>query len=170
MSVGRHVSLLASVAMAVAAGWVHGRWTGRWDAPVELAEAATRLEQVPREFRGWVGVDAPLDPRQVEAGHVAGLLSRTYRSPKDGVGVTALLVCGRPGPISLHTPDVCYTASGFESRGDPERVTLSDADGSPAHFWKGRFGKRHVLSTESRLILWSWTTDGRWNAPDHPRL
>ena len=34
---------------------------------------------------------------------------------------TALILCGRPGPVSIHTPDVCYRGLGYEPTGSPSR-------------------------------------------------
>lgn len=170
MNRGRVAPLLASLALAAATGLVHGRWTGRWNPPSDLANESARLARVPFEIDGWRGENSWIDPRQLEAGQIAGHLSRSYRPNDGGEPVTVLLVLGKPGPIAVHTPDVCYTASGFDAVGVSRRVSFPGDQSSSPRFWRGEFGRSRGVISDSRRILWSWTTDGRWDAPDHPRM
>ena len=49
-----------------------------------------------------------------------GQISRVYTNPTKGLTVSVLLLCGLPGNISTHTPDVCYPGAGY-TLGNGER-------------------------------------------------
>src|SRR5947209_8583173 len=104
-------SLIVTATLAVvASGLVHGFWTDRWRPSVATAEAVARLEGVPLDLGGWRG-HRDDKPAPTGAG-VAGSLQRTYVNGKGQVVKMALL-CGRPGPLSVHTPVACYGGSGY---------------------------------------------------------
>src|SRR6202158_5618529 len=108
----RPIYPIAALVAVMASGVVHGLMTDRWQVSLEPAERAARLELVPFALGDWVGQDIETDLRQV--GPVAGFLHRRYLNRQTGIGVTVFIVCGRPGPVCIHTPDVCYRASGYE--------------------------------------------------------
>ena len=80
--------------------------------PVETAQAAERLDAMPLELGEWDGEVGEVKAGEAGAG-VAGCIKRRYVHRKTGAVVSLFLVCGRPGPVSIHTPEVCYGASGF---------------------------------------------------------
>jgi hypothetical protein len=72
----------------------------------------------------------------------------------------------------VHTPDVCYPGAGYEPKAPPSRWDVTLAPGKQvAEFWAGTFvkpqsnGGNHILR-----ILWSWSADGVWTAPDNSRV
>jgi hypothetical protein len=81
-----------------------------------------------------------------------------------------LVVCGKPGPISVHTPEVCFPGAGFKIIGEPSPVTLSLGDDLPqAAFRTARFQKQNSAEKIEMDAFWSWTTNGQWQAPNYPR-
>src|SRR4051812_24951454 len=99
--------VVVAVALIASTGLIHGRMTGRWSGSSAVAEAIARLDRIPEVVDGRVGTPSELDRRVLEKAGIAGYVARTYRDPRGGPATTILLVCGRPGPISVHTPDVC---------------------------------------------------------------
>src|SRR5690349_8005042 len=94
--------------LIVGTGVVHGMRTGRWQPSAALTDAVARLDTVPMRIGDWEGEDTPLAGREPPG--VAAHLCRRYTNTRTGEAVTMFLVCGRPGPVSIHTPDVCYAA------------------------------------------------------------
>src|SRR5262249_40391692 len=91
--------------------------------------------------------------------------------PRSGSSVTVLLVCGRPGPISVHTPDVCYDGAGYEALGEPADLRLTvGTSGRDAGFRHVLFRKTNSVVPAYLRVFWSWTSAGTWEAPDNPRL
>jgi hypothetical protein len=148
----------ASLAL-LAAGLVHGFWTDRWAASVETASAAQRLPALPNKLGDWQGQD--LETKSSAPG-VAGSLTRRYTNRRLGASVVMALVCGRPGPVATHTPEVCYGASGYVVN-DKKAVQLDVEDG-PAPFWTSD-ATRTTVTDETRLRLyWAWNGGQGWVA------
>jgi hypothetical protein len=165
----RNLPLLAAIAVVVSSGAYQGVWSHRWTASREIAAAVARLDRVPREFGDWVGVDAKIDERELELAEIAGHVSRRYRR-RDGAAATILLVCGRTGPISVHSPDICYAGAGFELEAAPAKYDAeTGTPPRPAGFWVGDFIKRESAVPQRLRIYWSWNATGAWAAPESPR-
>src|SRR5436309_12454814 len=101
-----------AVAVVVAAGLVHGFWTDRWSVGEAVAAAASSLDRVPRSVGDWQA--EPLDGDQGSVPGVAGQLYLRYVNRKTGDAISIALACGRPGPVCIHTPDICYPSSGHK--------------------------------------------------------
>ena len=114
----RMLPALCALALLIASGAVHRWWAGSWSTSEEPAASAARLEDVPRTIADWDGQSQEINPRELEIAEVAGHLLRHYVRQGTHEAVTVLIVCGRPGPISVHTPDVCFSGQGFEMVGE----------------------------------------------------
>src|SRR5262245_25371792 len=115
----RALILSAGAVLLVLSGLVHGIWTQRWGAPVELTAAAARLQEFPLDVGDWKGQPLELDADAMAKAEAAGYVARIFRHPTKGE-VRMLLLCGRPGPVSLHTPDVCFPGAGLAFDAEPE--------------------------------------------------
>jgi hypothetical protein len=156
-------AIMGSAALVIC-GIVHGYWTDRWSPPVETAQAAQRLDAIPLEMGDWDGETIEVKAGEAGAG-VAGCIKRRYVHRKTGAAVSLFLVCGRSGPVSIHTPDVCYGASGF---------TVNNRDRYESRFgdsmWKTD-ATRASATEETRLRLyWGWSNGSSWTAADDPRV
>jgi hypothetical protein len=159
--------LTAAVAI-VAAGVVHGFWTDRWTPPTETTDAAARMALVSREIgkdvdgsREWSGEDVHGD---VTPG-IVGSLMRRYTSRVTGAKVVIALVCGRPGPVSIHTPASCYAASGY-TFGTAQRLAVRE----PSELFWTADTVRTRPTDETRLrLFWAWHAGAGWVAPDDAR-
>ncbi|HZV03982.1 MAG TPA: exosortase-associated EpsI family protein [Gemmataceae bacterium] len=156
-------ALIGSAAL-IACGIVHGYWTDRWSPPVETAQAAERLSAIPLELGEWDGEVLAVKDGEAGAG-VAGFIRRRYVHRKTGATVSLFLVCGRPGPVSIHTPDVCYGASGFtfSTRGQYE-------SGSGDSMWKADAVLTKATEETRLRVYWGWSDGSSWMAADDPRV
>ncbi|WP_406695894.1 exosortase-associated EpsI family protein [Singulisphaera sp. Ch08] len=160
-----------ALALVISAGIVHGRWTQRWAVSHTIEDAAARLRRLPMTLGDWQGMPMELDRKQVELAEIAGYVVRRYEDRVNKDVVTILLVCGSPGPISVHTPDICYAGAGFELIGAPELFTgPTHPSGPPALFRNALFGKTNATVPTYLRILWSWSASGPWVVPENPRL
>ena len=166
----RVLAVVTAALLIAGTGLVHGIRGGRWSRSREVEQALRGLDRVPRNVGDWRGHDGELDPRQVEAANLAGYLLRRYENRRDGRVVRVILTCGRSGPVSVHTPDVCLP--GRRLRADRPSLTLAAATGvraPAAEFWVATFRKEAAAPLCQR-VLWTWSADGSWQAPDRPRL
>lgn len=147
-----------------ALGYAHGRLTDRWGMPAEVSQAAERLALVPHEINGWVGTDLPIGTRQLEAASAEGSLSRQYMHSETGEVVQVMILCGRPGPIAVHPPTVCFVGSGVEQATEESKATLSSGE-TESEFFTADFVQTDLFE-EAQRTYWAWSTTGRsWSAP-----
>jgi hypothetical protein len=166
----RTLLLGSALLLLVGYGFAESLWTHGGQKHEALARAVARLQSVPAVVGDWEGKEMKLDPRQVARAEMSGYVYRRYVNRRSQAAVTVLLVCGRPGPTSLHSPDLCYAGLGYTQAGRSARHTLPKAGASgEAAFWVGEFHKPGP-TPEPLRILWAWNATGAWQAPDHPRF
>jgi hypothetical protein len=161
--------LIIAVAAVALAGWWHGHQTARWGESDELNQAAQRIDRIKSKIGDWEGRSGEIDTKQLKIAEIVNYASRTYINRRTGQQLAILLICGRPGPISVHTPDVCYQGAGYVM-GRLVPYALRDAPGlaRQPEFWAARFTKEP--GPQLLNILWTWSNGGIWQAPEHPRF
>jgi Protein of unknown function (DUF3485) len=166
----RILPVVTVVFLLAAYGVAEGLWSDRWVTSAALSEAPARLASLPLVAGPWKGTDEELDARQILVGELKAHLFRRYVHETTGEGVTVLAVCGRPGPIAVHSPEVCFGGSGFTPKGARVRHKV-EADGlsGPAEFWSERYEKKGALP-EYLQIYYGWNDLAGWQAVDNPRL
>lgn len=152
----------SAVAAVVLTGLVHGFWTERWTTNDSAALAATRLKQIANDLGDWAGEPMIETPRQTDG--ISGFLYRRYVHRQTGTTITVALYCGRAGPMSIHTPDVCYAGGGYDVG-----ASVKHAIGS-AEFRTAQFFKTSATDRSQLRIFWSWNATGEWQVPDSPRF
>lgn len=158
------------LALVIAFGVAEGLWANRWQISDAPEQAAARLAEVPLSVGDWKGEPRELDARQVAKAELTGYLHRRYVNEQTEEAVTVLLVCGRAGPVSLHTPDVCYQGAGYHlSESQTRRDVAPESMAEPVKFWVGQFQKDGAVPDPLR-IFWIWGANGKWETPDNPRL
>jgi hypothetical protein len=164
----RLLPILAAGGLLLAYGAAEGTWTERWHHSHATEDAAARLATVPPTIGDWQSRDEELDPRQAVKAELSGSLLRHYINRTNGARLTVVLVCGRPGPISLHTPDVCFVGSGQVLVESPKAQPMPDDH--PAQFFVGRFRSGEETAVEYSRAFWGWSANGDWSAPASPRF
>jgi hypothetical protein len=162
--------IVAGLVVVVGVGFVHGTWTGRWHNGPELDAAVARLPQGPCDLGDWHGEPAFLDPAELAKAGVAGSWVEQFRHRRDGTVVLVMLLCGRPGDISVHRPENCYAGAGYEIEGEARVRSLDLPPGAaPARLWTARFRKPDAVDARALRIWWGWYAGGSWQAPSYPR-
>lgn len=164
--------LITATLLVTLTALIQGDWSGRWTTSDKLQKAVDQLKKVPTRIGDWEGhprelakTPASLNRRQLEIGEVAGYVARDYTNRRDGGQVMVLLVCGRPGPIAVHTPDICYEGIGYTAP-KPHQPAVEPAVES-AQFTSALFRKPDAPSLQ---IFWTWNDGHGWQTPDNPRL
>jgi exosortase/archaeosortase family protein len=170
----RAIPVLAGAALALVL-WptiVAGNRTGRWRSSEELNAAVARLDGVPTTIGDWAGRTEAVDASAVKIADLAGSLMRRYENSRIGKTITLLLVCGRPGPVSVHNPDICYPGTGFEmAQEQPERLSVPlDPTRDRAEFAWAEFQRHGSVPPQRLRIHWSWKYMGAWSIPFSPRI
>jgi len=161
----RWIPAVAAMAAILVCGAVQGVWTGRWGLSDEPAASAARLAAVPLALDDWDGEVQPMKSRLDSAGR----LCHRYVHRATGKSVTVLVVCDRPGPVSIHTPVDCYGAAGYQVSDKAPFTAPAETDAAPAEFWTSQFRKNTPGETSYLRIFWAWGAAGSWQAADNPR-
>jgi hypothetical protein len=164
----RLMPILVAFPMLLAFGAMEGAWTERWQHSHLTDDAAGRLAQVPLSVGEWQSQTQELDQRASVKAELSGSQLRHYTHRTSGALLTVLFVCGRPGPISVHTPDVCFVGSGYALADTPSAHAIPEMH--PAQFVVGKFRKGDDAISEYFRAFWGWSADGDWSAPPSPRL
>jgi hypothetical protein len=162
--------LLTALALLAAGGLVHGLWTERWHGHLDVELAAERLAACPVDVGDWKGEEIELDRDELRQARVAGYWARRFTRQHSEITVSAILLCGQPGPMAVHTPDVCYSGAGYELTAPPVRCTVDIGAGRPAEAWAGKFRKFEANVPTYLRVFWAWHGSDGWQAADFPRL
>jgi hypothetical protein len=154
-----------AVIVLVISGVVHGLWSYRWAAGEDLALAAARLANLADDLGDWEAEE--LEKHDSSAHGLAGAVTRWYVHRITGTRIAVYLACGRGGPVSIHTPDVCYGARGY-AVGPAARYTEPASASFPgADFLTANL--RRPQDQSQQRVFWSWYGAGVWTVSDSPR-
>jgi hypothetical protein len=166
----RLLPALLALPLLVAYGVAEGVWTNRWFLPVELEQAPQRLARLPLELGPWQGEDDTLEPRIVRQADLHAHILRRYSHRQTGETLSVLAVCGRPGPVAAHGPEVCMGGSGFVPSAPRTRYAVA-TEGLPGPaLWAERYHKAGAALPEHVRIYYGWNPGSGWQAADRPRL
>jgi hypothetical protein len=162
----RLVAIGAVLVSVLGSSVVAGRWTGRWGHSEEIKRAVARLDLVPPTLgEEWDVHPQTLSDREVRLGEIDGYLYRRCVHRKTGAVVSVMLLCGRPSPISVHTPEVCYAGAGYAPLSEKRAHSVGDAG-----FQFQDFVKSDVTDPHRLRVFMSWGHGGQWSVPRDPRF
>ena len=162
----RTFAFLTAVATLLGSGALYRNVAG---TSPELDEACARVVAVPYDIGDWKGAPLDTDDRTFQSAGAQRYWMRTYASDRLKTSLLVILMGGRAGKMSVHTPEICYRGAGFEMADSPAPVDFkSELADELGRFWTAKFSKKAGVTTELKLY-WAWNADGLWQAPDSPR-
>jgi hypothetical protein len=161
---------LAALAVVLGGGLAHGVWTERWHKSAELEAAAARLRLLPDDFPGWKGEAIELDEESATVAGARASWVRRFTHSGTGESLTTVVLCGKPGRMSVHRPEYCYACAGYEMTAPAVPCVFPVLGGAPAQFQTAPFVKADADGLVHLRIYWSWSAGGPWQAPDSPRV
>ena len=149
---------------------VQGFWSDRWtDDAADSLHLKQRIDNLPMQLGDWEGQNLEADPREIRASGAVGHLSRSYRNRVTGEQVSLFLICGHMRHVSVHTPDRCYPAAGFDQLSPAERFTIETSAG-PLETFTTTFRQEAAEGILTQRVFWTWGLDKQWEAPENPRV
>jgi hypothetical protein len=76
---------------------------------------------------------------------------------------------GPPGPISVHTPEICYSSRDFKIGGERRAVTIAARDGTNHRLWELPLKTNNVHAMPLR-VFYAWNAGAQWEAAEYPRF
>ena len=151
-------------------GAVHGRFMQRWGPAPDLLAAARHLDTFPQQMGDWQLLKKePMDESTVQMLSCAGYVNNRYQNRKTGDEVGIAIMLGPSGPISVHTPEVCYSSRAYAIQEPRQSISLSGRDGRPHTFWSLLF-RTNTPSTDRLRVCYAWRGEEAWEASSNPRF
>lgn len=157
------VLLLTGVCVA------HGLWNDRWSTAVDLDPIyGPKVAAISPKIGDWQGVPRPEDA----AGAGPNETNSVWRYTQAGTGRSVLvsLTYGKPKEVAIHTPDMCYPASGYEMIGGISEREVKNGAESAAFYSADFRNKPGQDGAGAFRVQWSWSADGKWAVSREPRL
>jgi hypothetical protein len=167
----RFIPFVVGLGILLGSELVHGHWTNRWRWSDEPRASCAKLprQDEPLILGDWKGYPTPpLQEQDIIIGEIAGYFHQVFKHPR-GYVLEVLVVCGRPGPIAVHTPEVCLGGEGFIQEDTKQRYPVRLAD-QTAEFWLGQFYRYDGGLRRDQRQFWTYSTNGSWTAEDNPRF
>ena len=164
----RILTFAIAMATIIASGVAHGLVTSRWGLSQELKIAAARLREIPSKIGDWTSEDLEIPKSQLKRGEIENYVARRYVNVVDQSVVNVVIVCGRPGPIAVHTPDVCFQGTGNKMQTLPAKQPVETDDSMLlGELWVADFTKTSPTQQDNLRVYWTWSADGVWRAPNN---
>jgi hypothetical protein len=164
------IMLLAALAVTVVTGWVYGRLTQRWGVAPDLLAKAQHFESFPTDIGDWQLLETePLSELIQEMLLCAGYVNQKYVNKTTGETVWLAITLGPAGPISVHTPEICYSSRAYTIEEQRAAVEVPAPSGKVHSFWRVTFRSNNPTADVLR-VFYAWSTDGVWKASNSPRF
>ncbi len=148
----------------IGSGVASGLFTNRWEPAADFGPVQAGMDTLPTARGPWASRTTTVERDALDLGGIRAHLSREYREAGSGRAIQVLWVAGKPGPIAVHTPDVCFQGAGFVLTGDPVPIEVGS---SGARFWRATFVNKTVAITTRIAVYWGWNGGDGWEAADH---
>lgn len=169
-SARRWLALALAVLITLTGGVLYGSYSQRWSARAELTAAATRLERFPREIGSWKAVeDVLFDESALQMLECAGYVNRRYVNQDSGHSIQLAVIVGPPGPIAVHTPEICFSSRAYELANERTEAFLDVSPSQRHSFWRVEFATRSALGDGLR-VYYAWSAGGLWKSSRSPRV
>ena len=159
------------LAATVASGWWHGQFVNSWNKPGALQAAGGKLgRELPERLGPWRLVKSiELDPDVKATLQCVGDLQGIYTSEQTGDTIVVAVLAGPSGPLSVHTPEVCFVASDYELATDRKQFAVTDERDQSHTLWQIHANSRHSTRPNLR-VLYGWNRGEKWEAVSGPRF
>jgi hypothetical protein len=152
------VLVTIGVVLTVSAGYVYGRYSLRWGPSVDLVAAGEHLRTMPEKMGKWQMVDElSMKESTVKMLQCAGYVNRRYINQETGDAISIALIVGPPGPIAVHTPEVCFSSRAYTILDSKGTLSLDGSSGNSHSFWKSTFQPNHIDADQLR-VYYAWAT------------
>jgi hypothetical protein len=159
----------ACVLLTLLSGGINGYISQRWGYGEEMDSAAHRVNAMPLQFGPWKAEKlTKLGDGAEKMLRCAGNVVGAYRHEATGEQVSVVMMVGPAGPLSVHTPEVCYRASNYSVHGNKQQLQIVDDEGE-AHNFLSITLRENSAANRLLRVYYSWNRDQQWTSPESPR-
>jgi len=150
-------------------GVIQGRMSNRWGPPRDVLAVAEKLNDIPGQFGSWQleSSDEIAQPILTML-ECTGYIFRTYVNQETGETVRVSVFSGPSGPMSVHTPEICYSSRDYTTH-EERRLVPIEIEGSNEDFWALTL-RSNSIDADMLRVYYSWNTGDHWSAPEDSRF
>lgn len=161
--------ILCLLAVTVGGTVLHGNLIHRWDKRIDEHASLIDLRALPKSIGDWqMESEDQLAENVIDMLRCAGYVSRRYVNHQTGAQVTMAVIAGPHGPISVHVPEICYSAQEVTQESTREAITVSSSRTGTNTFWALRFKMKDLNATPLQ-VAYAWSKGREWVASETPR-
>lgn len=158
-----------AIGLIVIGGALYGNYSQRWGPPADLLAMGQAVDTMPDKIGDWNKIDETrMEKSVLEMLECAGYVNRQYQHRSTGQIVNVAVLVGPPGPIAVHTPEICFSSRAYEQRSIRERLEMKAQLAGVHSFWRLDFDTKNMLANRLR-VYYAWSIGPRWIAADAPR-
>jgi len=163
------ISIAVLLVSTIATGWLQGSLANRWGPPPTTNKAADELHRaLLPEVGNWrVRHEGEISRDVLEMLQSPASIFRVYEHQQTGDLITLMVVLGPTGPISVHTPEICYSSRDYTLDGERHKIVLKNNQGDDHTLWDLSL-KSNREGTPLR-VLYGWTSGTHWDAAQYAR-
>ena len=130
-----------------------------------MTAAADNLRTMPKQLGDWqMTEEMDMGELTEEMLECAGHVTRRYVNRKSGARITMFIIVGPPGPIAVHTPEICFSSRDYEKYEQKRTQASFDSDEAEPHLlWQTAFRSKRI-TTDILDVYYAWSTGGTWQA------
>jgi hypothetical protein len=161
------VFIIATVISGLLLGHASDRWGASSDA---LAAEHSLNRPLPNRVGNWrMRKEQTLEQDVLKLLRCKSYLARVYEHDQTGDLVTITVLVGPAGPLSVHTPEICYSSRDYVISKTRNKYVVDDNSGKHHEFWDVALKARDA-ETSTQRVLYGWASGDIWNASEHPRF
>jgi hypothetical protein len=152
------------------AGWMQRNMSHTWGNPRDRERAGDRLlTTLPAQLGDWrFHKDAPFTPAVLAMLQEPVHISKVYENMRTGDIVTVAVIVGHPGPVAVHTPEVCYSSRDYQVPSSRKSTEIKTPGGRAHSLWTLRLAPKEPDDLPL-TVMYGWSTGTTWEAAEHPR-
>jgi hypothetical protein len=154
----------------VAAGWMQRSMSHAWGNPRDRELAASKLSlPLPEQFGDWrFDRSVPFSQEVLDVLGKPMHISHVYENMRTGDVVTVAVIVGHPGPVAVHTPEICYSSRDYKFPSARTRQVVKPADGRSHALWTLGLDPKEPGDLPLK-VMYAWSTGTTWEAAEQPR-
>jgi hypothetical protein len=162
------VVLAAVITLGGRVGWPGFRWA---DPGPSLEQYRVQVLDLPEQLGDWVLEDQRelSQPVQDELECGDAYVWREYINTHLGGRLSLILMAGPPGPLTAHTPEICYSANAYQLTSTMP-MEFRHLDGEGIDELQRVHLKSNRLHDEDLVVIYGWSDGQAWRVPSWPRL
>ena len=164
------LGIVLVAALTILSGVLQGRMRNRWGPSADVLSAANKLAEIPSQFGDWrLQSSEELGETAANMLECAGYIVRNYENQATGDVVSVTVLIGPPGPISVHTPEVCFGSRNYTSRSERQKMAIRGPAGGDDEFWAIDYTVNNLRGDLLR-VCYAWSKGDRWSAQKDARF